>query len=116
MKKRAITSIYIVLASILAILSKLLPYSIGDYIFDIFILGVTIIAGFEICRMMEANKRPVNKFMASMYGIVNYITLILCLNNVSFQAIFLIEVGVLVAYWLISFVYELFKYNESDEY
>ena len=42
MKQRAITSIYIVLASVLAILSKLLPYSIGDYIFDVFAQNLKI--------------------------------------------------------------------------
>ena len=38
MKQRFFTSIFIVLATIIAIFSKLLPYTIGDYVFDIFIL------------------------------------------------------------------------------
>ena len=66
MKQRAITSVYIVLASVLAILSKLIPV-VGDYIFDIFILGVTIVAGIEICNMMEANKRKLNKLIHIFY-------------------------------------------------
>ncbi len=109
MKQRAITSIYIVLASVLAIISKLLPYSIGDYIFDIFILGVTIVAGFEICNMLEANKRKVNKFMASMYCILNYAVLLLCVGKFEFYLILLIEVAVLAAYWLIALLVEFFK-------
>ncbi len=109
MKQRSITSVYIVLASVLAILSKLLPYHIGDYIFDIFILGVTIVAGFEICNMLEVNKRKVNKLMASMYCVVNYITLLLCQNRVEFYQILLIEVAVLGVYWLISLLIEFFK-------
>ena len=110
MKQRAITSIYIVLASVLAILSKLLPYSIGDYIFDVFILGVTIVAAFEICNMLEINKRKVNKLMASFYCVVNYIALIICnINKVVFYKTLLIEVGVLVGYWLLALLVEFFK-------
>ena len=109
MKQRSITSIYIVLASVLAILSKLLPNQIGDYIFDVFILGVTVVAGFEICNILEANKRKVNKLMASMYCIVNYITLLICQNKVEFYEILLIEFAVLALYWLISLLVEFFK-------
>ena len=113
MKQRSITSIYIVLASVLAILSKLLPYSIGDYIFDVFILGVTMVAGFEICNMMEANKRRVNKLMASMYCIVNYITLLICLKKVEFYSILLIQVLVLAFYWIIALLIEFFKNKQA---
>lgn len=109
MKQRFITSIFIVLVSVLAVLSKLLPYQIGDYIFDIFILGVTMVAGFEICNMMEHNNKRVNKLMASMYGIVNYFVLLICLKRVDFYAIILIEVGVLAVYWIIALLIEFFK-------
>lgn len=113
MKQRAITSIYIVLASVLAILSKLLPLSIGDYIFDIFILGVTVVAGYEICSIMEHNKRQVNKFMATMYCVVNYVVLLLCYKKVEFHEILLIQIGVLIIYWFISFMFELIKYSDK---
>lgn len=108
MKQRFITSIFIVLVTVFAIISKLLPYSIGDYIFDIFILIVTIVAGFEICNMMEKNNKKLNKFMATMYCIVNYVTLLLCVNRVSFYMILIIELLVLVIYWLISLTIEYF--------
>lgn len=109
MKQRAITSVYIVLATVLAVLSKLLPLNIGDYIFDIFILGVTIVASLEICNMMEVNKRKVNKWLASMYCVVNYATLLLSLNKVEFHTILLIQVGVLAAYWILTVLIEFFK-------
>ena len=38
MKQRLITGIFIVAATVLAIVAKLLPHTIGDYIFDIFTL------------------------------------------------------------------------------
>ena len=108
MKQRFITSIFIVLATVLAVVSKLLPHNIGDYIFDIFILGVAIVAGFEICNMFEKNNKKVNKFMASMYGIFNYIILTLCLKGVEFYLILLIEVLSLAIYWLIILILEFF--------
>ena len=113
MKQRSITSIYIVLVSVLAVLSKLLPYTIGDYIFDVFIVAVTIVASFEICNMLEANKRKVNKLIASMYPIVNYITLLLCFKRVEFYEILLIEVVVLIAYWLVALLIEFLKNKET---
>ncbi len=108
MKQRFITSIFIVLVTVFAVISKLLPYSIGDYIFDIFIILVTIVAGFEICNMMEKNGKKLNKFMATMYCIVNYITLLLCVNRVNFYMILIIELLVLTIYWLISLAIEYF--------
>ena len=114
MKQRVITSIYIVLASVLAILSKLLPNGIGNYIFDIFIVGISVVAGFEICNMLEANKRKVNKFMASMYSIVNYIVLLLCVKRVLFYEILLIEIAVLFVYSAISFVVEIIKNKNTS--
>ena len=108
MKQRAITSVYIVLASVLAILSKLIPY-IGEYIFDVFILGVTFVASIEICNMMETNKRKVNKILASFYCVFNYAILLLCVGKVKFSTILLIEAGALFGYWLITLLVEFFK-------
>ena len=48
MKKRIITGSIIFLVTALAIISKLLPYSIGTYVFDIFAVGISIVAGLEI--------------------------------------------------------------------
>lgn len=109
MKQRFITSIFIVLASVLAILSKLLPYTIGDYIFDIFILGVTMVAAMEICNMMETNKKKLNKLMAMMYVAVNYIVLLICVGKIEFSSILLTQFAVLVAYFVLTLLIEFFK-------
>lgn len=99
MKQRFITSIFIVLVSVLAIFSKLLPMGIGDYIFDIFIICVSLVASFEICNMFEAGKRKVNKLLASLYCIYNYVILLICLNKVAFYEIVLFEVLGLVVFF-----------------
>ena len=109
MKQRFITSIYIVLATVLAVLSKLLPYSIGDYIFDIFILSVTMVASFEICNIMQANNKKLNRYFACFYGIINYIALLFSFKKVEFYQILLIEFAVLVAYWVTILLVEFFK-------
>ena len=50
--------------------------------------------------------------MATMYCVVNYIVLLLCYKKVEFHEILLIQVGILILYWFVSFVFELVKYNE----
>lgn len=109
MKQRFITSIFIVLTTILAVISKLLPYGLGDYIFDILIIAVIVVAGFEVCTIMEKNNKTINKFMATMYGIYNYVILLTCFRFVSFYELLLIEFLGLVVYWGIVFVYEIFR-------
>ncbi len=113
MKQRFITSIFIVLASVLAILSKLLPLSIGDYIFDIFILAIIMVASFEMSNMMEKNQKTVNKFLATMYCVVNYAVLLICFKRVSFSSIFLFEILALAIYWLVVLIVEYLMDREA---
>lgn len=112
MKERFKTSVYIVLASVIAIISKLLPYTIGDYIFDIFILILTVVAGFEMSNIMEKNNKTINKFLATMYGTFNYFILLCCFRFVNFYTILLIEALGLVVYWFITLFVEWF--NNKD--
>ena len=106
MKQRFITSIFIVLATILAIASKLLPYTIGDYIFDIFVLAIAYVASIEVCNIMEKSSKKLNKFMASMYAVVNYVILLSSFRFFEFYTIILIQVLALFVYWLISLTVE----------
>ena len=113
LKQRFITSVFIVLATVLAIISKLLPYSIGDYIFDIFVLAIVFVASNEVCNMMEAGNKKLNKFMASIYGVVNYAVLICSFKQVEFYVIILLQVLFLFLYWLISFFIEWVKAKDT---
>ncbi len=113
MKQRLITGIFIVLATALAIVAKLLPYSIGDYIFDIFALIIAIIAGFEMCNIMEKMGKKVNKMLATMYSIFNYIVLIICMEFINFEWLILIEVASLLVYYLIVLCFEKFSNNKQ---
>ena len=90
MKTRFITSIFIVLVTALAVLSKLLPYNIGEYIFDIFIICLTLIASFEICHLMEKSNKKINKPFTVFYAIFNYVVALLYLDKVDFSMILVI--------------------------
>ena len=109
MKQRFITSIFIVLATVLAVASKLLPYTIGDYVFDIFVLAIAYVASIEVCNIMEKNNKKLNKFMASIYALVNYVILLSCFRYVEFYTIILIQVLALFIYWLIALLIEWVK-------
>ncbi|MBR2969798.1 MAG: phosphatidate cytidylyltransferase [Clostridia bacterium] len=112
MKQRVITGIYIFLATALAILSKLLPYNIGEYIFDIFIVSIAIIAGFEMSNMMDKMYRPNNKIFTAAYPIFYYIVLLISLNHFTkdqFAMITIIEFVALVFYILIVSLFEIIK-------
>ncbi|MBQ9795898.1 MAG: phosphatidate cytidylyltransferase [Clostridia bacterium] len=106
LKQRFKTSIFIVLATVLAIISKLLPYTIGDYIFDIFVLAIAYVASMEIGNIMEKNNKKLNKFMASLYAVVNYVVLILSFRHVEFYTIILIQFVALFCYWLLILLIE----------
>ena len=61
MKQRSITSFFIVLVVAIAVASKFLPYDIGDYVFDLFILCITVVAAFEMSHLIENCNKKVTK-------------------------------------------------------
>ncbi|MBE5741355.1 MAG: hypothetical protein E7351_02385 [Clostridiales bacterium] len=113
MKQRTITSVFIVLITLLVVISKFLPYSIGEYIFDIFVLFIVIVSGFEICNVLEKMNRRINKFLGTMYGVFNYLVLILCLNKFDFPVILCIEFAGLLAYFVIVLLVEYIKDSKA---
>lgn len=106
MKQRSITSIFIVLAVVLAVFSKFLPFSIGEYIFDTFVIAIAIVAGFEMCNIMEKCNKNVSKYLTSMYSIFNFIILVFCLRVVNYVFIPLIEIASLVVYFVLILIVE----------
>lgn len=106
MKKRLITSIFIVLATVLAIVSKLLPHHVGDYIFDIFVLVIALVSALEISLIFEKINKPVNRLLVILYPIINYAILLLCLNIDRLFSIVLVEILALVIYFVLIAVIE----------
>ena len=118
MKERFKTSVYIVLATVLALLSKFLPLNLGTYIFDIFVLIIVIIAGYEISNILEKTNRKINKFLATMYGVFNYITVLIVVNNYKFSYFFLAQFIALAIYFIIAFIVEniLYKHESAKQH
>ncbi len=109
MKQRTITGFFILLVTALAIVGKLLPHQIGNYIFDIFILIVTLIAASEMCNIMNKKGTKVNSYMATIYPLIAYILMIFLLDHIDFAVLISVEVLGLFVYFAITFIVELIK-------
>ena len=118
MKERFKTSIYIVLATALAILSKFLPLNLGTYIFDVFVLLIVIVASYEISNIIEKTNRKINKFLSTMYGVFNYITLLILVKNFKFTHYLLVQFISLAIYATITFIVEciMYKHDTAKEH
>ena len=114
MRKRFITSIFIVLVTVLAVLSKLLPHRIGDYIFDIFIVGIMFVASLEMSNIMNAMNKKNNVIMAASYSVLFYFVLIMSMNKLSVSEILLLELCALALYYVVSLVVELVKNKDKS--
>ncbi len=108
MKKRLIASVVIVLATLLSIVFKFIPY-VGEYIFDLFALFIVYVSSMEICNLMN-NKT--NRFMVVLYAVVNYAIAIICLEivpGINFSLAVCFQILALPIYLLIVFVVECIK-------
>ncbi len=110
MKKRAISSIFIMLAIVLAIASKFLV----DEIFDIFIAVVGIVGAMEMCNMLEKRGLRTSRFLSTMTIVVLYLAVIICLNaGAQLYVTILSMLLAFVVYALVIFVYELIVNRNS---
>lgn len=106
-KTRFITSIFIVLTTVLAVVSKLLPHNIGTWVFDIFIIGVTMVAALEISNLMEKTNRKVNKIFTTFYIVVYYCLLLIWQNKLDLASMLLVQVAGLIVYFVLSLIIEV---------
>lgn len=110
MKKRAISSVFIMLTIVLAIASKFL---VGE-IFDVFIAVVGIVGALEMCNILDKMDIKVSRFLASMYIAVLYMVIIFPINDgASLTTVLIWVLCSFVAYALAIFVYELFNQKEN---
>ncbi len=107
MKKRLLTSTIIVLTVALAICAKFLPYTIGDYIFDFFVLCLTMVAAFEMCNLLDNLNKPVNRVLAFAYPIFNYLVCMICLKYLKLYYVLPIQLLGLVIYFVVVLCGEL---------
>ena len=102
MKKRAITGVFIVLVTAIAIVSKLLC----EEIFDVFIAIIAVIASSEMCNLFNEKNRQHNRFVACMYAIVLYMPIVFGADNFTFGQLFLFMLLGFLAWSLVGFIWQ----------
>lgn len=110
MKKRAISSIFIMLAIVLAIASKFLI----SEIFDIFVAVIGIVGAIEMCNMLEKRNIKVSRFLSSMFIIVLYLSVVIAINTgaeIYMALVYMLDA--FIVYTAIIFVYELILAKEN---
>ena len=101
MKKRLITSAFIVLAVAVAFVSRLLT----NYIFDFMFLCLAVMGCVEIARVLERTKKPVNIYFVGTFAPALYIGFILCLRlSLTWEYYVLVLMGLLIVYFLAIFL------------
>ena len=105
MKKKALVGIGILLITVLAVLLKLLPNQIGDYLFDIFIVVMMLVSSIEMYNLkVKTNKNPY-KILTFCYPIFYYILALIILRfNLPLYLCFLVEFIGLGAYLVITLI------------
>ena len=104
MKKRAISSIFIMLAIVLAVASKFLV----SEIFDIFVATIGIVGALEMCNILDKKGIRVSRFLSSMFIVVLYLAVVLAISSgVSILMTLLYMLDACVIYMVVIFVYEL---------
>lgn len=104
MKKRAISSIFIMLAIVLAVASKFLV----SEIFDIFIAVIGIVGALEMCNILEKRGIQVSRFLSSMFIIVLYLAVVLAINTgAQIYMTLLYMLDACVIYLVVILIYEL---------
>ena len=113
MKKRTITGFFIVLAVALAIGCKFLPYTIGTYLFDVFILSVCMLASLEICNIFSKFNKSTNKLLSFIYPIFNFIVLIISLKFKNLGFVLLTQFICLLSYFLVILLASVINNKQS---
>lgn len=117
MKQRIITGFFIVLVTVLAVIAKLLPYHIGDYIFDIFLLFIVFVASYEIANLLEKQNKKVDKLMITIYCVFNYCITLFTVSNLDFAMMLTMQLVFLLVYLFVVVIVESIKnknYNMVD--
>ena len=110
MKKRAISSIFIMLAIVMAVASKFLV----SEIFDVFIACVGIVGALEMCNMLEKRGLKVSRFLSSMFIVVLYFAVVLAINiNAQIYMAILYMIDAFLIYILVIFAYEAIIAKEN---
>lgn len=101
MKKRVVTGLIIFLVVALTISAKFLPLTIGNYIFDVFVLGIAIISSIEMSNILTKSGKENNVYVISIFPIFMYSVLLFTQYMVSIGWLLLIELLSFILYFVV---------------
>ncbi len=122
MKTRVLTATYIVIALVIAFLSRLLT----PYIFDILVGALAIMGAVEVGRVFERSRQFNNIYLVGSFAAVLYVGFVFAFtNNWVWQYYLLLILALMLAYFIITFILtlalkkqtmrEISKYQVTDK-
>lgn len=113
MKTRIITSVYLVVALIVAFASRVLT----PYIFDLLIGAMAIMGAVEMGRVFERSKQYNNIYLVGTFPAVLYVGFVVAFTNYwQWQYYLLLVLGLMAVYFVISFLISvIFKKHTENE-
>lgn len=112
MKKRLITSAFIVLALGLALVSRLWTL----FVFDLFILGLGVMGAVEIARALERQGKYTNFVIVGTMPAVLYLLFILVIRfDLTWQYLLVMLLGSIIAYFVLIFLVTLLSKKTSHQ-
>ena len=108
MKKRLITSIFIVLGLGLALVSRIWT----PFVFDLLILGLAVMGAIEVARVLERQGKYTNFICVATMPTVLYLLSLLVLRlNLIWQYLLLVILGTIILYFALIFIITLCAKN-----
>lgn len=115
MKKKVLVGIVILLSVVAAILLKLIPNNIGDYLFDIFLVTIMFVSALEIYNLKTAVKKNPDRIMTYAYPVFFYLLMLITFRfSLPLYLALLIQLLGLVAWGLISWIVILIKREDKS--
>lgn len=113
MKTRILTSVYLVLALLIAFASRILT----PYIFDLLIGAMAIIGAVEMGRVFERSKQYNNIYLVGTFPAALFVGFVVAFSNLwQWQYYLLLILGLMFLYFVLSFLFTIiFKKNTERE-
>ena len=113
MKKRLITGLVFILTIALGLVLK---FYVSNYFFDVLILAIACIGGFETSRLFSKMGRTNDKIMAISYPVFSMVMLLLCIaldNKIGIVFSLVILIATMVLFFFLTFIISLLSKNTT---
>jgi len=110
MKRRVITSVFLVLALALAFVSRIWT----PYVFDLMILALAVMGAVEVARVLERQLKYTNFVVVATIPAVLYLLIILVIRfQLIWQYLLVMLLGAIIFYFLLIFLFTLLAKKSS---